>query len=45
MTKHANQVNGFDDSSGVEMLDGHAGIAGRGQHQEHNRLPGTGERP
>jgi hypothetical protein len=45
MTTRVNQVNGMNDSSGVAMTDGHVGIAGPGDHQEHNRLPGTGERP
>lgn len=45
MTTRVNQVNGSNDSSGVAMTDGNVGLAGRGEHQEHNRLPGTGERP
>ncbi len=45
MTTRVNQVNGMNDSSGVDMTDGNVGIAGPGDHQEHNRLPGTGERP
>jgi hypothetical protein len=45
MTTRVNQINGLDDSSGEAMTDGNVGIAGRGEHQEHNRLPGTGERP
>jgi hypothetical protein len=45
MTTRVNRVNGVNDSSGVAMTDGYVGIAGPGDHQEHNRLPGTGERP
>ena len=45
MAPRANPINGPKDSSGVAQTDGHDGISGPGQHQEHNKLPGNIDRP
>jgi hypothetical protein len=39
------RMYGAGDSTGEVNTDGVSGNAGRGEHQEHNRLPGTGNRP
>ena len=36
---------GAGDSTGEVNTNGENGNAGRGEHQEKNRLPGTGNRP
>lgn len=39
------RLYGAGDASGVVNTNGVNGPSGRGETQEHNRLPGTGNRP
>jgi len=39
------RMYGARDSTGEVNTNGENGNAGRGEHQEKNRLPGTGNRP
>jgi len=39
------RMYGAGDSTGEVNTNGENGNAGRGEHQEKNRLPGTGNRP
>jgi hypothetical protein len=45
MAASTNRINGPRASSGVKPQDGDPGLAGEGAHSQHNRLPGSGERP
>ena len=39
------RLYGAGDSTGEVNTNGDNGVTGRGEHQEKNRLPGTGNRP